>query len=145
MVLLRCLKRSSRMALQWSQLRVQWGRRTSSRGLTALRGDVDAEESLTHPPPPPSTGNDRDIPVGPVDGPLAMVVPDALWMLSLIGGGASTCCRRFWRTVERRVVGWSTPPPPLRNRCSCAKSRPPEETAENFPYEAKNLRISGGT
>lgn len=144
-VLLRCLKRSSRMALQWSQLRVQWGRRTSNRGLTALLGDVEAEESLP-PPPPPSTGNDRDIPVGPVEVPVAVavVVFAALWLLSLIGGGASSFCGRFWRTVERGVVGWSTPPPPLRNRCSCAKSRPPRRPQRVFCMVQKNLRSPVG-
>lgn len=33
-----CLYKSSKKALQVSQLRVQWGLRTSSKGLTALRG-----------------------------------------------------------------------------------------------------------
>jgi hypothetical protein len=45
--LLRCLKRSSRIALQLSQLRVQCGLRTSKRGLTALLGEVF--ESISSP------------------------------------------------------------------------------------------------
>lgn len=84
--------------MQWSQLSVQWGLRTSRRGLTALLGDVEAEESLGPPPvpPPPSTGRERDIPAGPLGGPLAMVVvTGTLCMLSLIGDGASTFCGRF--------------------------------------------------
>lgn len=39
------MKRSSSIALQWSQLSVQCGRRTSKSGLTALLGEVEVPTS----------------------------------------------------------------------------------------------------
>lgn len=57
--LLECLNRFSKIKLQWSQLRVQWGLRTSSKGLMARLGD--GEFPSLRPGDPSRAGNDNDI------------------------------------------------------------------------------------